>query len=59
MFIYLFWLSLIWTYAILVPQAGIKHAPPAVDVQSLNYWTARDVPSLSTFGLVSLWLPVH
>ena len=29
---------------ILVPQPGIKPVPPAVEVQSLNNWTAREVP---------------
>ena len=24
---------------------GIKHVPPAVEVWSLNHWTAREVPS--------------
>ena len=28
---------------ILVPQPGIKPTPPAMEVQSLNYWTAREV----------------
>ena len=32
-------------YRILVPQPGIKPVPPAVERQSLNYWTAREVPS--------------
>ena len=30
-------------YKILVPQPGIKPALPAVEVQSLNHWTAREV----------------
>ena len=29
---------------ILVPQPGIKPVPPAVEVQSLNHWTTREVP---------------
>ena len=29
---------------ILVPQPGIKPAPPAVEAGSLNHWTAREVP---------------
>ena len=28
---------------ILVPQPGIEPAPPAVEAQSLNHWTAREV----------------
>ena len=29
---------------ILVPQPGIEPLPPAVEAQSLNHWTAREVP---------------
>ena len=29
---------------ILVPQPGIEPVPPALEVQSLNHWTAREVP---------------
>ena len=29
---------------ILGPGPGIEPAPPAVEVWSLNHWTARDVP---------------
>ena len=36
-----------WPYhtagGILVPQPGIKTAPPALEVQSLNHWTIREV----------------
>ena len=31
---------------ILVPRPGIKPIPPAVEAQSLNHWTAREVPSI-------------
>ena len=31
------------------PQPEIKPGPPAVEAQSLNYWTTRDVPSLLCF----------
>ena len=31
---------------ILVPQPGIKPVLPAVEAQSLNHWTAREVPAL-------------
>ena len=40
-----------------VPQPGIEPMPPAVEVWSLNHWTAREVPLLclvlspSVFGL--------
>ena len=30
---------------ILVPQPGIEPTPPAVEAQSLNHWTAREVPT--------------
>ena len=29
---------------ILVPQPGIEPTPPAVEAQSRNHWTAREVP---------------
>ena len=29
---------------ILVSQPGVKPAPPALQAQSLNQWTAREVP---------------
>ena len=28
----------------LLPEPGIKSMPPAVEAQSLNHWTAREVP---------------
>ena len=31
---------------ILVPRAGIKPTAPALEVRSLNHWTAREVPIL-------------
>ena len=31
-------------YKILVPQPGIEPVTPAVEGQSLNHWTAREVP---------------
>ena len=30
---------------ILVPQPEIEPAPPAVEAQSLNHWTAKEVPA--------------
>ena len=43
-FIYLF----IWPRGvacrILVPQPGTEPVPPAVKAQSLNHWTARELP---------------
>jgi len=32
---------------ILVPQPGVEPAPPALEVQSLNYWIAREVRRFS------------
>ena len=37
---------------ILVPWPGIKPVPPAVEVQSLNHWTTREVPE-NVFILLS------
>ena len=36
-------------YRILVPQPGIKPMTLAVEAQSLNHWTTREVPLLSIF----------
>ena len=51
----LFWVFLTSVLAcqILVPQPGIEHVPPALGVQSLNHWTAREVPG-GVFEMVSL-----
>ena len=35
--------------AILLPQSGIKPAPPAVEAQSLKCWPAREVPPTPLF----------
>ena len=45
-----------------LPQPGIEPVPPAVEVQSLNHWTTREVPSMWSFGTgffhsVCLWYP--
>ena len=29
---------------VLVPQPGIEPMPPAMEMQSLNHWAAREVP---------------
>ena len=34
---------------ILVPWPGIKPVPPAMEAQSLNHWTTREVPQISPF----------
>ena len=36
---------------ILVPWQGIEPVPPAVEAQSPNHWTAREVPANSFFQL--------
>ena len=28
----------------LIPQSGIEHTPSSVEVQSVNCWTAKEVP---------------
>ena len=38
---------------ILVPQPGMEPAPPAVEVQSLNHWTTREVPDFIVFKCIS------
>ena len=43
-FIYLFIFGPV-ACGILVPQTGIKPAPSALEVQSLNHWTAWDCPN--------------
>ena len=35
---------MVWHFRILVPQPGIETAPPAMEAQSLNHWTAREEP---------------
>ena len=43
---------------ILVPQPGIELAPPALEAQSLNGWTTREVPEscvLNSRGMLRRW----
>ena len=47
LFFNFFWLHRA-AFGLLVPQPGIEPVPPALEVQSLNHWTAREVPT-STF----------
>ena len=35
---------LVGACGILVPQPGIEPMPPALEAQSLNHWSAREVP---------------
>ena len=39
---------------ILVPRPGIEPTPPALEAQSLNHWTAREVPEMKN-NLRRLW----
>ena len=32
-----------------LPQPGIKHVPLAVEAQSLNHWSAREVPYFDVY----------
>ena len=43
---------------ILAPRPGIEPVPPAVEAQSLNHWTTREVPVQWLFVclFVYLWL---
>ena len=34
-------------YGILGPRPGMESGPPALEVQSLHHWTAREVPTSS------------
>ena len=34
---------------ILVARPGIELVPPALEAQSLNHWTARDVPVIISY----------
>ena len=40
---------------ILVPQPRMQSAPPAVEAQSLNHWTAREVPPWSLLSRYPLY----
>ena len=45
-----FWLHSV-ACGILVPQPGIKPVPSALGAQSLNHWTAREVPQMVIYLL--------
>ena len=32
-----------------LPQPGVQHKPPAVEVQNLNHWTIREVQRMAIF----------
>ena len=46
---FFFWLRCV-ACGILVPRPGIKPVPHAVEVQSLNHWTTREVPPPHVFN---------
>ena len=54
LFIYSFFIFIFWphrtAHRILVPRPGIEPVPPALEAQSLNQWTAREVPIHSCLG---------
>ena len=35
-----------------VPQLGIEPVPPVLEAQSLNHWTAREVPSEACYTII-------
>ena len=41
--------SMLQACGISFPQPGMKPVPPAMEVWSLNHWTAREVPRLTYF----------
>ena len=41
-------------YRILVPQPGMEPESPAVEAQSLNHWTAREVPAITLSGFLCI-----
>ena len=44
-YIYIFFFFLAAACEILVPQPGTKPMGPTVEVQNLNCWTTREVPT--------------
>ena len=48
LFYFIFWLCCS-ACGILVPLPGIKPASSALEVQSLNHWTTREIPDLHSF----------
>ena len=49
-FLFFFWLCCM-ACGILVPQPGIEPMPPALEAQSFNHWTAREVPGNVNLGV--------
>ena len=54
----LFWPGLT-TYGNLVPRPGIEPATPALEAQSLNHWTAREVSGSYFQGAFELRVLPH
>ena len=49
-------------HEILVPKPGLEPKPPALEAQSLNLWTTREVPLLVSFHLLcftNIYEPYH
>ena len=55
-----FWLCLL-ARGILVPRPGIEPAPPAVEAQSLNHRSTREMPAVLEllYSLVLLYIITH
>ena len=53
MLFFFFWPCL--AHGIIVPRPGIEPASPALKAQSLNHWTAREVPSLTSWFQWCYW----
>ena len=47
-FLFCFFLPHLTVCDNLAPQPGIKPTPPALEAQSLNHWTTREVPVISS-----------
>ena len=58
-YLFLFFWSCHAACGILVPWPGIKPVPHAVEEQSLNHWTTREVPSRISLSSVSIWHQFH
>ena len=44
-YIYIFFFFGRAAYGILIPRPGMEPVPPAIEAQSLNHWTTREVPT--------------
>ena len=48
MFLFFFFFDRV-ACGILAPRPGIERVPPAMEGQSLNHWTAREIPGFSFY----------